>query len=127
MDEGHLRPFLTALRARLEAAGYRVAPEHLVLSLGRVRAGYRAAELLFGDAALEAPRALIHVVGERPGSGHHSFSAYVTSPPARLWARPGAVDHNITRVVAGISDTSLRPEAAAVEVVRLLGELASAS
>jgi ethanolamine ammonia-lyase large subunit len=127
MDEGHLHPFLTALRARLEAAGYRVAPEHLVLSLGRVRAGYRAGELLFGDAALEAPRALIHVVGERPGSGHHSFSAYVTAPPARLWARPGAVDHNITRVVAGISDTSLRPEAAAVEVVRYLGELTSAS
>jgi ethanolamine ammonia-lyase large subunit len=37
------------------------------------------------------------------------------------------VDHNITRVVAGISDTSLRPEVAAVEVVRLLGELTSAS
>ena len=98
-----------------------------MLSLGRVRAGYRAGELLFGDATAEAPRALIHVIGERPGSGHHSYSAYVTAPPARVWAKPGAVDHNITRVVAGISDTSLRPEAAALEVVRLLGELTSAS
>ncbi|WP_414639302.1 ethanolamine ammonia-lyase subunit EutB [Archangium sp.] len=127
MDEGHLRPFLTALRTRLEAAGRRVAPEHLVLSLGRVRAGYRAGELLFGDAAADGPRAVIHVIGERPGSGHHSFSAYVTAPQARVWARPGAVDHNITRVVAGISDTSLRPEAAATEVARILGELTSAS
>jgi ethanolamine ammonia-lyase large subunit len=127
MDEGHLRPFLTALRARLEASGHRVAPEHLVVSLGRVRAGYRAGELLFGDAAADGPRAVIHVIGERPGSGHHSFSAYVTAPQARLWARPGAVDHNITRVVAGISDTSLRPEAAAVEVARILGELTSAA
>ncbi|HEX8821772.1 MAG TPA: ethanolamine ammonia-lyase subunit EutB [Archangium sp.] len=127
MDAGHLRPFLTTLRARLEAAGHRVAPEHLVLSLGRVRAGYRAGELLFGDATVEGPRALVHVIGERPGSGHHSFSAYVTAPPARVWAKPGTVDHNITRVVAGISDTSLRPEVAAVEVVRLLGELTSAS
>jgi ethanolamine ammonia-lyase large subunit len=127
MDEGHLRPFLTALRTRLEAAGHRVAPEHLVLSLGRVRAGYRAGELLFGDSAAEGPRALIHVIGERPGSGHHSFSAYVTAPPARVWAKPGTVDHNITRVVAGISDTSLRPETAAAEVARILGELTSAS
>ncbi|WNG39021.1 ethanolamine ammonia-lyase [Archangium violaceum] len=127
MDEGHLQPFLTTLRARLEAAGHRVAPEHLVLTLGRVRAGYRAGEILFGDPSLEGPRALIHVVGERPGSGHHSFSAYVTAPQARVWASPGAVDHNITRVVAGISDTSLRPEAAAMEVARILGELTSAS
>jgi ethanolamine ammonia-lyase large subunit len=125
MDEGHLRPFLATLRARLEASGHRVAPEHLVLSLGRVRAGYRAGEILFGDASMEGPRALVHIIGERPGSGHHSFSAYVTAPPARVWAKP--VDHDITRVVAGISDTSLRPESAAVEVARLLGELTSAS
>jgi ethanolamine ammonia-lyase large subunit len=127
MDEGHLRPFLTALRARLEAAGHRVAPEHLVLTLGRVRAGYRAGEILFGDATADGARALVHVIGERPGSGHHSFSAYVTAPPARLWAKPGAVDHDITRVVAGISDTSLQPEAAALEVMRLLGDLLSAA
>jgi ethanolamine ammonia-lyase large subunit len=119
MDEGHLPPFLTTLRARLEATGYRVAPEHLVLTLGRVRAGYRIGERLFGDAAVDAPRALIHIIGERPGSGHHSFSAYVTTPRAHLWARPGAVDHDITRVVAGISDTSLLPELAALEVVRI--------
>jgi len=98
-----------------------------VLSLGRVRAGYRAAELLLGDPAASEPRALVHIVGERPGSGHHSFSAYLTAPPARTWARRGTVDHNLTRVVAGISDTSLRPEAAAAEVVRLLGELTSAA
>ena len=123
MDAGHLEPFLTALRARLEAAGHRVAPELLVLTGGRVRAGYRVGERLFGDAAGEGPRALVHIVGERPGSGHHSFSTYVTAPRARVWARPGAVDHDITRVVAGISDTSLRPEAAAAEVARLVREL----
>jgi ethanolamine ammonia-lyase large subunit len=127
MDEGHLLPFLAALRPRLEAAGYRVAPELLVVSLGRVRAGYRAGEVLFADAPPEEPRALLHLIGERPGSGHHSFSAYLTAPRARLWARRGAVDHDITRVVAGISDTSLRPEPAAAEVVRLLGKLTSAA
>ncbi|MFL5347321.1 MAG: ethanolamine ammonia-lyase subunit EutB [Hyalangium sp.] len=124
MDEGHLAPFLEALRHELEAANYRVAPEHFIVRYGRVRAGYQVGELLFGDATDGLPRALVHVVGERPGSGHHSFSAYLTAPSGRVWSgheRP--VDHDITRVIAGISDTSVRPEAAAHEAVRILGSL----
>jgi ethanolamine ammonia-lyase large subunit len=124
MDEGHLAPFLETLRRELNAANYRVAPEHLVIRYGRVRAGYQVGQLLFGDAADELPRALVHVVGERPGSGHHSFSAYLTAPTGRGWAaqeRP--VDHDLTRVIAGISDTSVRPADAAREAVRILGEL----
>ncbi len=124
MDEGHLAPFLETLRQELEAANYRVAPEHLVVRYGRVRAGYQLGELLFADATDGMPRALVHVVGERPGSGHHAFSAYLTAPSGRGWAgqeRP--VDHDITRVIAGISDTSVRPEVAAREAVRILGAL----
>jgi ethanolamine ammonia-lyase large subunit len=124
MDEGHLAPFLETLRRELSAANYRVAPEHLVIQHGRVRAGYQVGELLFGDAADALPRALVHVVGERPGSGHHSFSAYLTAPSGRGWAgqeRP--VDHDLTRVIAGISDTSVKPAEAAREAVRILGEL----
>jgi ethanolamine ammonia-lyase large subunit len=124
MDAGHLAPFLETLRRELEAASYQVAPEHLVVTYGRVRAGYQIGELLFGDVADGLPRALVHVVGERPGSGHHSYSAYLTAPTGRGWAgleRP--VDHDSTRVIAGISDTSVRPELAAREAVRILGEL----
>ncbi|WP_373691574.1 ethanolamine ammonia-lyase subunit EutB [Hyalangium versicolor] len=124
MDEGHLAPFLETLRRELVAANYRVAPEHLVIKGGRVRAGYQVGELLFGDKADGLPRALLHVVGERPGSGHHAFSVYMTAPAGRVWAgqeRP--VDHDITRVIAGISDTSVRPEEAAREAVRILGGL----
>lgn len=127
MDEGHLEPLLSELRRRLETHGHAVAPELLVLSGGRVRAGYRVGERLFSDPAASGARAVVHVIGERPGSGHHSFSVYVTAPRARVWARPGTVDHDITRVVAGISDTSLRPEAAAAEVARLVGELTRVS
>jgi len=124
MDEGHLAPFLETLRRELEAANYRVAPEHLVIRCGRVRAGYQVGELLFGDAADGLQRALVHVVGERPGSGHHSFSAYLTAPAGRVWAGQGRpVDHDITRVIAGISDTSVKPADAAREAVRILGEL----
>jgi ethanolamine ammonia-lyase large subunit len=124
MDPGHLAPFLEALRRELEAANYRVAPEHLVIQCGRVRAGYQVGELLFGDGADGQPRALVHVVGERPGSGHHSFSAYLTAPAGRVWGGQGRpVDHDITRVIAGISDTSVKPADAAREAVRILGEL----
>ncbi|RKG68045.1 ethanolamine ammonia-lyase subunit EutB [Corallococcus sp. CA054B] len=122
MDEGHLAPFLTRLRAELEATGWRVAPEVLVVKHGRVRAGYQVGHLLFGAEGDPRPRALVHVIGERPGSGHHAFSSYLTAPDADTWAKPGAVDHDRTRLIAGISDTSVRPEDAAVESVRILAE-----
>jgi ethanolamine ammonia-lyase large subunit len=127
MDEGHLMPFLVELRRELTAAGWKVAPEHLVVKYGRVRAGYQIGELLFGDPEGAAPRALVHVIGERPGSGHHAFSAYLTAPSARTWGQQGRVDHDITRLIAGISDTSVRPEAAAREAVRILEELAASA
>ncbi|MGE6759356.1 ethanolamine ammonia-lyase subunit EutB [Corallococcus interemptor] len=122
MDEGHLAPFLARLRAELEATGWRVAPEVLVVRHGRVRAGYQVGQLLFGAEGDPRPRALVHVIGERPGSGHHAFSAYLTAPDADTWAKPGAVDHDRTRLIAGISDTSVRPEDAAVESARILAD-----
>ncbi|MBN8466946.1 ethanolamine ammonia-lyase subunit EutB [Corallococcus exiguus] len=122
MDEGHLAPFLARLRSELEATGWRVAPEVLVVKHGRVRAGYQVGQLLFGAEGDPRPCALVHVIGERPGSGHHAFSAYLTAPDADTWAKPGAVDHDRTRLIAGISDTSVRPEDAAVELARILAE-----
>ncbi|RKH71309.1 ethanolamine ammonia-lyase subunit EutB [Corallococcus interemptor] len=122
MDEGHLAPFLARLRAELEATGWRVAPEVLVVKHGRVRAGYQVGQLLFGAEGDPRPRALVHVIGERPGSGHHAFSAYLTAPDADTWAKPGAVDHDRTRLIAGISDTSVRPEDAATESARILAD-----
>jgi ethanolamine ammonia-lyase large subunit len=125
MDDGHLGPYLDALRAQLTTAGYRVAPEHLVLTSGRVRAGYLAGETLFGGVGSPTTRrALIHVIGERPGTGHHTFSAYITAPPAGVWGTPGEVDHNITRVVSGVALTAYAPTLAAPETVRLLRQMA---
>jgi ethanolamine ammonia-lyase large subunit len=125
MDDGQLRPYLDALRAALTTAGYSVAPEHLLLTAGRVRAGYRVGEALYGglgDAGRH--RALIHVIGERPGTGHHTFSAYITAPTVQVWSQPGRVDHNITRVVSGVALTAYAPALAAPETARLLQQLA---
>ncbi len=74
-------------------------------------------------APAESHRGIIHVIGERPGSLHHTFSAYITAPPASVWGELGKVDHNLTKVVSGIADTALTPAQAAAETVLLLETL----
>ena len=64
--------------------------------------------------------AVVHVIGERPGNGHHTFSAYITRVPARVWARAGVVDPNHTRVSSNLADTALAPRLAAQQTVGLL-------
>jgi len=122
-DRDQLAPYLKQLRNELMREGLRPAPEHLVLTSGRVRAGYRIGEVMFAD--LPGPRAILHVIGERPGSGHHTFSVYITAPKGEVWGRAKQVDHNITKVVSGIALTALAPVAGAIETVRLLRKLLS--
>ena len=117
-EDGHLTPFLQRLRSSLAGGRMSVAPKVLVVTSGRVRAGYRIGELLF--AGLDGPQAMLHVIGERPGTGHRTFSTYITAPPGAVWGREGVVDHNITKVVSGVAKTALKPEAGATEVARLL-------
>jgi ethanolamine ammonia-lyase large subunit len=125
MQDGHLLPFLQRLRGGLDELGLNVSPEHLVMTSGRVRAGYRIGEILF--AGLDGPRAILHVIGERPGSGHRTFSTYITAPTGAVWGKHAAVDHNITKVVSGISTTALAPLTGAGEVVRVLGSMIGAN
>lgn len=124
MEPGHLEPFLRQVRLQLDNQGYRVANELTVLKSGRVRAGYRIGETLFGG--LPGRRAVLHVIGERPGSGHRTFSIYITAPAGRLWGQKGRVDHNITKVVSGVAATALEPLLAAETVVKLLSEIVNA-
>lgn len=121
MEDGHLDVFLKRLQEGLAAAGFHSSKQPLLFTSGRVRAGYRAGELLFGG--LEGPRAVLHVIGERPGTGHRTFSTYISTPSGDVWGEEGAVDHNITRVVSGIAATALDPADGADEVVRLLQEM----
>lgn len=118
MDEGHLTPFLSRLRESLIHEGYHPAQDNLVVTSGRVRAGYRIGETLFVNRP--ARSAILHVIGERPGTGHHTFSVYITSALGPTWAQPGMVDHNITKVVSGIAATALSPIEGALETVRIL-------
>lgn len=118
MDEGHLLPFLETLREELVSTGFTPADENMLITSGRVRTGYRIGESLFADA--NKPSTILHVIGERPGTGHHTFSVYITRAESSSWAEPDVVDHNITRVVSGIANTALLPREGAIAVSRML-------
>ncbi len=118
MDDGQLMPLITSIRAGLSQSAHRVAPQLLVVNSGRVRAGYRIGELIFKENA--GKRTIIHVIGERPGSGHHTLSVYITTAEGSAWSIADQVDHNITKVISGIATTALKPERAAVECVKLI-------
>ena len=123
-DKGHLKPFLEDLNKELIIAGLTVSPDNIVVRHGRVRAGYRCGEYLFGqETGIDKHKGIVHIIGERPGTGHHNFSAYLSAPSIRTWKVKGKLDHNISMVVSGISDTALKPDLAAKETVKLLSEL----
>jgi ethanolamine ammonia-lyase large subunit len=128
MDEGHLFPFLHRLKEALGEMHYSISEQTIVIKNGRVRAGYVCGELLFGRMRSPGSRhGIIHIIGERPGSGHHNFSAYLTVAPSNIWATKGIVDHNISKVVSGISDTAYHPEDAVRETVKIVHELFNAN
>ncbi len=120
MDPDHLKPFLDALRSDLKKAGYSVSKANIVVTGGRVRAGYRAGEVLFGRVQSNRPLSIIHVIGERPGSGHHAFSAYISKAGIATWDKKGKMDHELVKVVCGISNTGLKPSDAAKQTVDIL-------
>ncbi|HEX7317263.1 MAG TPA: ethanolamine ammonia-lyase subunit EutB [Pyrinomonadaceae bacterium] len=108
----NLRVVLPRLRRELTAAGLHVGEVDLVVTNGRVRAGYHAGELLGVDA-------VVHLIGERPGTGLNTLSAYVTygrdAEGALRWSP--SLDHACTTAVCGINERGKRPDAAVDEIV----------
>ena len=128
IDEGHLLPYVQELNSLLIANyslsnEYSVSKDPLFIQHGRVRAGYRCGELLFGDSASKQKRCILHIIGERPGTMHHNYSVYISIAAAADWSVEGKIDHDITRVISGISDTALHPKDAAKETLRILTDL----
>lgn len=119
-DLRQLNPFISRLTELLQQQNLQVAPVPIVVQSGRVRAGYKIGQTLFSQ--LSGTRGLIHLIGERPGSGHRTFSAYMTCASASKW-ESGQVDHDITQVVAGIANTALAPIRAADDAARIFGRM----
>ena len=124
MDKGNLRPYLSALYEELERQGLSASPDLLVVKNGRVRIGYRIGEILFGGAPeSQEPCGVIHIIGERPGSKHHAFSAYIAAPKRAIWSQADLTDHNIAKVVSGIAATTTNPKEAASATLRIIKDL----
>ena len=126
MDEGHLTPYLDELRKLLGEAEVPMSETNIVVTGGRVRAGYRIGELLFEKADPKAFRGILHIIGERPGTMHHSYSVYITVVKGEQWAQK-KIDHNVTKLVCNIADTALDPKKAAGETITIIREMVGKS
>ena len=122
MDEGHLAPYLEEMRKLLAEAGVPMSEKNIVVTGGRVRAGYRIGELLFEKADPNSFRGILHIIGERPGTMHHSYSVYITVAKGKVWAEK-KIDHDITKLVCNIADTALPPKEAAKETLTIIREI----
>jgi ethanolamine ammonia-lyase large subunit len=122
MAQGHLMPYIDEVRKELKDAGMTVGEQNIVVTMGRVRAGYMAGDILFGKSDPNKKRAILHIIGERPGTGQNAYSVYIASPKAQVWAEKKC-DHNIVKVVCGISSMATKPEDAAKQTVKLLKEM----
>ena len=114
----NLRTVLPPLRRALASAGTRVSPVDVVIEAGRVRAGYHVGALLGADV-------IVHLIGERPGTGLDTLSAYLTYGRDRAgqsrWSRD--LDHAATTAVCGIHPRGKPPAAAAHEIARTVGRI----
>ncbi len=113
-----LRALLPPLRRLLSDNGCHVGETDIVVENGRVRAGYEIGGLI--GAAI-----VVHVVGERPGTGLNMVSAYLTYGRDDLgqsrWSRD--LDHSVTSAICGIHPKGKPPQAAAEEIARTVARM----
>jgi ethanolamine ammonia-lyase large subunit len=126
MDENHLMPYLDEIRKLLTEANVPMSDKNIVVANGRVRAGYQVGELLFEKADPNSFRGILHIIGERPGTMHHSYSVYITVAKGSVWAGK-KIDHDITKLVCNIADTALDPREAARETITIIREIVGKS
>ena len=110
-----LRSVLPPLRRRLAAAGHHVAETDIVVENGRVRVGYEIGGLVGAEL-------VVHLIGERPGTGLDTVSAYITygrDDHGRIrWS--GALDHSSTTAVCGVHPRGKPPEVAVEEIATVV-------
>ena len=113
-----LRGLLPALRRALSDDGRHVGDSVVAVRNGRVRAGYE----IGGRAGAEV---VVHLIGERPGTGLNTLSAYVTygrdDAGAFRWSRD--LPHSATTAVCGIHRKGKPIDAAVAEVSSVVARI----
>ena len=116
----NLRSVLPGVRRELLAAGHHISEIDIVIENGRVRSGYHVGSLL--DAEV-----IVHLIGERPGTGINTLSAYLTygldHKGQSRWGLAAGFDHSWTTAVCGIHRRGKSPERAVEEIARLVGRM----
>jgi ethanolamine ammonia-lyase small subunit len=115
-----LRAILPGVRRAVAADATHVGEHDIVVHNGRVRAGYDIGGLTGADV-------VVHLIGERPGTGLNSLSAYVTygrdATGAARWSRD--LPHSATTAVCGIHPRGKSPAAAVSEIARIVARAVS--
>lgn len=113
----NLRSVLPGLRRELLATGHHISEIDIVIENGRVRAGYHVGSLLEAEM-------IIHLIGERPGTGINTLSAYLSygldHKGQSRWRSLSGFDHSWTTAVCGIHRRGKSPERAVAEIARLV-------
>jgi ethanolamine ammonia-lyase small subunit len=110
----NLRELMPVLKQQLATAGCSVAETDVVIRNGRVRAGYHVGALLGVDV-------IVHLIGERPGTGLNLLSAYLTYGRDKDggWRWSSEMDHSWTTAICGIHRRGKEPSIAAEEIARV--------
>jgi ethanolamine ammonia-lyase small subunit len=113
-----LRLLLPATRRALSDDGRQVGDTDVIVHNGRVRAGYEIGAILGATI-------VIHIIGERPGTGLNTLSAYITygrdDSGQFRWSRD--LDHSLTTAVCGIHPRGKPPLMAADEIARVTARM----
>jgi ethanolamine ammonia-lyase large subunit len=114
-----LGPVLPGVKHGL--AGLGCADLDMVITNGRVRAGYEIGRLTGSEC-------VVHFIGERPGTGLNTLSAYMTygldSSGRMRWSSD--LDHSATTAICGIHKRGKPPEVAVDEIVRCVRRILEA-
>jgi ethanolamine ammonia-lyase large subunit len=117
----NLRAVLPPLRQELAARGIAIGDVDVIVRNGRVRAGYHVGGLVKAGA-------VVHFIGERPGTGLDTLSAYLTygrdTAGEARWS--AALDHSATTAVCGIHQQGKPATEAVREVVSLVRRMLDA-
>ena len=102
----------------LSAQDRLVSDVDVVVQNGRVRAGYEIGGLASADV-------LVHIIGERPGTGINTLSAYLTygHDAVGQWRWSRDLDHSATTAICGIHPKGKPPEHAATEIAQTVARI----
>src|ERR1043165_978369 len=116
----NLRSVLPGVRRELLAAGHHISDIDIVIENGRVRAGYHVGALLQAEM-------IIHLIGELPGTGIDTLSAYLTygldHHGQSRWGSAAGFDHSWTTAVCGIHRRGKPPARAVDDIGGFVGRM----